>query len=303
MHKHVDGIPNLNNFQLNDLEKCATCLQAKAHKNPAGTRSLRDTESHPYQGLYVDFGFPGKISYDDEGNAIETTREEVEGINGKRAWILISDAQTKILHGDARLSKSSPIKYLESFLKEYSPPNLKNRWVMFDQGGELDGNSLIHKLFKKYGYSMCTTGGYSSNSNGPVERAHCTVLDGIKAVLLGAGLPAKFWLYAFYHVFRICNAILGVGQVASSLFLAARKKENFKNLRVFGCCVIVPPLGSKKARFAQQAKKGIFLGYVANTSRVFYWFDIKSQRVKAGTHMQFNKGFNKARRQQKRRDF
>ena len=174
-----------------------------------------------------------------------------------------------MLHGDARLSKSSPIEYLDPFLKEYSPPNLKDKWVMFDQVGELDGNPLIHNLFKKYGYSVYTTGGYSSNSNGPVERAHRTVSDGIKAVLLGAGLQPRFWPYAFYHVLRIRNAIPGAGQVASPLFLATGKKDNFKNLRVFGCRVIVPPLGSKKARFARQAKKGIFLGYVANTSGYF----------------------------------
>ena len=95
-----------------------------------------------------------------------------------------------------------------------------------------------------------------------------------------------------YHVLRIHNVIPGAGQVASPLFLSTGRKDNFKNLRVFGCRVIVPPLGSKKARFTKQAKKGIFLGYIANTSRVFYWYDIKSQRVKVGTNMLFDKGFN-----------
>lgn len=26
LHKHVDGIPNLNNLKFNDIDKCATCL-------------------------------------------------------------------------------------------------------------------------------------------------------------------------------------------------------------------------------------------------------------------------------------
>ena len=97
-----------------------------------------------------------------------------------------------MLHGDVRLSKSSPLEYLESFLKVYSPPHLKDKWVMLDSGGELAGNPLVHNLFKRFGYSVYETGGYSSNSNGPVERAHRTVADGIKAVLLGAGLPVRF---------------------------------------------------------------------------------------------------------------
>lgn len=41
-----------------------------------------------------------------------------------------------MIHGDTRLSKDSPLKYLESFLTEYSP-ECKNEWVAMDQGGEL----------------------------------------------------------------------------------------------------------------------------------------------------------------------
>ena len=197
-----------------------------------------------------------------------------------------------MLHGDARLSKSSPLEYLESFLKEYSSSHLKNKWVMLYNDGELAGNPLVHNLFWRHCYSVYETGGYSFNSNGPVERAHRTVADSIKVVLLGVGLPVRFWPYAFYHFLRIRNVIPGAGQDASPIFLSTGKKDNFKNLRVFGYCVIVPPLGSKRARFAKQAKKGIFLGYIANTSRVFYWFDVKSQRVKVGTHIQFDEGFN-----------
>ena len=94
LHKYVDGVPDMSKFEFNDIKKCATCLQAKIHKNSPGTHSLRDTVSHPYQGLYIDMGFPGKVSYDKDGNPVESTREDVEGLNGERAWILISDAQT-----------------------------------------------------------------------------------------------------------------------------------------------------------------------------------------------------------------
>ena len=75
----------------------------------------------PYQGLFVDFGFSGKVSRDKDGNVIESSRADVEGLNGENCWILIADAMTKMLHGDTRTSKASPLKYLESFLEAYSP--------------------------------------------------------------------------------------------------------------------------------------------------------------------------------------
>ena len=78
-----------------------------------------------------------------------------------------------------------------------------------------------------------------SHQNGPVERAHRTVSQSVKALLFGAGLDVKFWPYAFMHVLRIRNALPGQGQDASPLFLLTGKKDNFRNMRVFGCRVWV----------------------------------------------------------------
>ena len=74
-----------------------------------------------YQGLFIDFDFSGKVKQDKDGVVIEASRKDVEGMDGETTWILISDTQTRMLHSDTRLSKSSPLKYLESFLQQYSP--------------------------------------------------------------------------------------------------------------------------------------------------------------------------------------
>ena len=132
----------------------------------------------PYQGLFVDYAFSGSLARDKEGKIIESSRSNVEGINGETAWILISDAQTKMLHGDTRTSKASPIKYLESFLEQYSP-NVSNKFVVLDQGGELYGNPEILNLFCKYKYQIFPTGSDLSCSNGAVERAHRTITTSV----------------------------------------------------------------------------------------------------------------------------
>lgn len=79
-----------------------------------------------YQGLYVDFVYPGCIFKDKDGNIIESSWVDIEGLNGEQAWILISDSKTIIFYGDKQLSKLLPLKYVESFLTEYSP-EYKNR--------------------------------------------------------------------------------------------------------------------------------------------------------------------------------
>jgi hypothetical protein len=145
--------------------------------------------------LYIEFTFSGKISRDKNGKIIKSSRVDVEGINGETSGVLIADAYSRMLHGDVRLSKASPVKYFESFLSEYSP-NVCDKWIVMDQGRELYNNSLVCNVFKKYKYTIYPTGADNSSQNGPVEQAHCTVSQGVKAILIGAGLDIKVWLLA-----------------------------------------------------------------------------------------------------------
>jgi hypothetical protein len=101
--------------------------------------------------------FSGKISRDKNGKVIESSRVDVEGINGRTSWVLIADAHSRMLHGNTRLTKASPVKYFESFLSEYSP-NCRNKWVVMDQGGELYKNPQVRNLFKKFKYEIYPTG-------------------------------------------------------------------------------------------------------------------------------------------------
>ena len=122
LHEQVDGVPNLSKMEpFDDVNKCTTCMKAKLTKVPADHISLRATLNTPYQGLYIDFGFAGKVLKDKDDKVLEEARTDVEGLNGENSWILLSDGLTRIMHGDCRLSKASPIKYLDSFLKQYSP--------------------------------------------------------------------------------------------------------------------------------------------------------------------------------------
>ena len=91
-HKYVDGVPDLSKFSFDDIDQCPTCIDAKLRKNAPGKRSLSEYVSRPYQGLFCDLAYPGKISYDKEGKVIESSQEDVEGLNGELAWILITDA-------------------------------------------------------------------------------------------------------------------------------------------------------------------------------------------------------------------
>ena len=133
-------------------------------------------------------------------------RADYEGINGETAWVLVTDHFTGMQHGDTRTSKAAPVLWLKHFLAQYNP-NCVDKYVYMDQGGELFNNPEIKNLFTKSGYRIYPTGADASNQNGPVERAHRSVGNTIRALLTGSGIDTKFWPYAFYHSIRLHNAI------------------------------------------------------------------------------------------------
>lgn len=73
-------------------------------KSSLSKRSLSVVATCPYQGSIIDFGFSGRLSYDKEGKVIPFSCEGIEGINGETAWIVIRNAEIKMLHGDTCLS-------------------------------------------------------------------------------------------------------------------------------------------------------------------------------------------------------
>ena len=82
------------------------------------------------------------------------------------------------------------------------------------------------------------------------------------------------------------------GQNDSPLYLATVKKDNFKNLCTFGCRVYVQPLGVQKKHFKEDARQGIFLGYIPHTDCLILYYNEGSCQLKISTHAKFDEGFN-----------
>ena len=79
------------------------------------------------------------------------------GINGETCWILITDHHTGMQYGKTCQSKASPIEQLREWLQVYSP-NLRDKYVFMDQGGELYDNPDILNVFTNHHYQIHPTG-------------------------------------------------------------------------------------------------------------------------------------------------
>ena len=213
----------------------------------------------------------------------------MEGINGETCFLLIQDEFAKMVHNDVRMSKAPPIEFIDEFLQTHAPVECQNKFVTLDQGGELCGSPQIQKVFKKCGHAVHPVAPDASRQNS-VERHHQTVTNAVRAVLIGANLPIKFWPCAVFHAVQVFNSLPSAGQSKSKLEPAAKSKEDWSKLEVWGCRVWVRSAGRRSAKFKSNAGKGIFPGHTPHTAGNFLWHDCGTDEVKIATHGRFDEG-------------
>jgi hypothetical protein len=85
------------------------------------------------------------------------------------------------------------LDFLNRWLVQHGlPGDVADKYVRFDQGGELGRCTAVVDLFSNAGYKVETTAPDSSHQNGPGERPHQTIADAMRSMLAGANLPMKF---------------------------------------------------------------------------------------------------------------
>jgi hypothetical protein len=179
MHKHVDGVPKLSRPTI--LDNCPTCIDAKLQKSNASTENSR-IATQCFQGISIDFSFIiGKSRNSDRYT-------DNLGLNGETCYIHLVDHFSGMVFGKPFQTKAPPLQWLNQWLARYSP-DIQNKTVRFDQGGELGRCKAILELFQNFGYAIELTGADASHQNGCVERSHKTIGNMMRTLLNGADLP------------------------------------------------------------------------------------------------------------------
>jgi Reverse transcriptase (RNA-dependent DNA polymerase)/GAG-pre-integrase domain len=281
LYKCTSGIPKLD--LASDIDKCPTCLIAKARR----TAQCTDDSRHATvcnQGISVDFGFIIQKSNDSK------RYHKYLGLNGETCYIVIADHFSGMLYGKAFRTKAPPVTWLNQWLALHAPP-CPEKYVRLDQGGDLAKCTAITDLFRNAGYRIDITGAGNSAQNGPVERPHQTIGDGLRALLIGADLAPKFWPYAFQHFLCVYNMTPHAGRAITPHQLRYDQVPDLSRLRTFGCRVYVRPPGLRSAKLAPHVDRGIFLGYQQTLKNIVY-YNLATQTIKVNTHAQFDEGMN-----------
>jgi hypothetical protein len=112
----------------------------------------------------------------------------------------------------------------------------------------------------------------------------------MRSMLVGAGLPAKFWPYAFQRYLRLYNLIPHAGKEQSPYEICGSQKPDLSRLRTFGCCVYaVPeqPNNRQAAKLDDDSRKGILLGFAGSMKNALY-FDLGTEEVRLCQRLVFD---------------
>ena len=90
-------------------------------------------------------------------------------MNGDQAYFIIADYLTGKLWHVSSVINNPPLNWLNIWIACNNTPNVHNKYVVMDQGGEMSQNPTIVSLFDKYVYAVRCTASDTSPKNYPDE--------------------------------------------------------------------------------------------------------------------------------------
>ncbi|TYK03707.1 Retrovirus-related Pol polyprotein from transposon TNT 1-94 [Cucumis melo var. makuwa] len=125
---------------------------------------------------------------------------------------------------------------------------------------------------------------HTSQQNGRAERKHRHILDSVRAFLLSASCPEKFWgeaaLTSVYTINHLPSSVL---QNISPFERLYGTPPNYSNLKVFGCACFVLLHPHEHIKLEPRARLYCFLGY-GTEHKGFRCWDPLSNRLPISRH-------------------
>ncbi|MFN7881818.1 MAG: DDE-type integrase/transposase/recombinase, partial [bacterium] len=143
----------------------------------------------------------------------------------------------------------------------------KTQVVRTDRGGEYL-NASLKEFYKAKGIIAQTTAPYSPQQNGSAERLNRTLVKKVRAMLLDSGLEKSMWAEAMVTANYVRNrSPLKSSEDKTPWERFFQKKPDVSHMRVFGATAYVQVPQKHRQKLDPTSKKGIFIGYEANSKR------------------------------------
>ncbi|XP_031745067.1 uncharacterized protein LOC116405245 [Cucumis sativus] len=267
--RHLISVNNLTN-----LTKFVpfNCLNCKLAKQPAlsFSQSISNCDK-PFDLVHSDIWGPAPI----------TT------VHGYRYYVLFIDDYSRFtwiyfLKHRSELSRTY-IEFANMIRTQFSSPI---KILRTDNALEYK-DSILLSFLSQQGTIVQRSCPHTSQQNGRAERKHRHILDSVRALLLSASCPEKFWgeaaLTSVYTINRLPSSVLQNTSPFEKLYGIS---PDYSKLKVFGsaCFVLLHPHEHNKLE--PRARLCCFLGY-GTEHKGFRCWDPLSNRLRISRHVTF----------------
>ncbi|POM69805.1 Hypothetical protein PHPALM_13891 [Phytophthora palmivora] len=267
-NQKIEGLPNIPYSELKKVSFfCKTCAhmtdRRMSYRNMVGniateplhTLHMDSTGRLKVDGLYGSFGYQYALAVVDDAIAYK--------------WYLI-----------VKSLKEVPGK-IRTLLKQVSVqlPSYKVRRIRTDGGTEFI-NKVVSKLCSDLGLVFESSNVESQEENGSAERAHQSIMAGVRCALRGANMTAKWWPEALLYMTDVTNRLpMAKLGMKTPYELLHRKKSSGLALRIWGttCYAHVPKTKRKDPKLSDRAIECKLLG-LSHNFKGYRLLDVKGNK-------------------------
>ena len=185
---------------------------------------------------------------------------QVESVGGARYYILFKD-----------LFSGYKAIYFIKFKSEAGDCfNLFNTKIFTETGHHIrkfrcDGagefvSTAQRSRYAELGIALEFCAAYTPEQNSNAERDHRFVVEGMRSVLQGRGIPLKMWAESTNHTTYVQNRTLRYGKTKTPYELWSGKTPDVSNLRIFGSTAYFWNPDALRQKLDPKASKGAYVG-------------------------------------------
>ena len=256
---------------------CEHCELAKSHRRPSKI-PMRDVTAR-LERLHIDVYGP----------------TQGPSVQGNKHMLTVTDQFSKMIWVFFSVSKKGMIETLSRFIEQRENEcatqhnNEKVQHVRIDRGKELL-NKKLEKLASERGFTIEATVGYTPEQNGMAEIANKIIMLKANTLRQVAGLGDSYWDLSAETACYLRNRGLVSKRLKTPWEIWYGRKPGMFGYRIFGCPSYVHiPKEKRDNKLAMRAWKGVFVGYDAQTEKIWKVWD--GSQVCRVAHVVFDQQF------------
>ena len=167
--------------------------------------------------------------------------------------------------------KRPPLSTISWFIRTLRRQGYKALYIQTDEGGKLGQSSDFLHLLSELECIYLGTGRSGSSLNGIIERPNRTLANSVRAKLLNAGLPDKFWCFAAEDANFKLRRMLHTAINKTPYQAWTGKIPEFSDMKIWGSQVYVVDTDVTRTKLANRTYVGLFMKFSSSTKIIVYY--------------------------------